>query len=155
MPQIRQKGQRVEGSHSHRNSMGCRVWGENEVKVRGGIARLDRVQERPAFTACSETEHKGHQVSKTPASGQYTSISLKNSKFSSVAQSCLTLCDPRDCSLPRLPCPSLTLRACSNSYPLSLQCHPTISSSVIPFFSSLQSFPASGSFPMSQFSSGG
>ena len=51
----------------------------------------------------------------------------------------------------RLPCPSPTPRACSNSYPWSRWCHPTISSSVIPFSSCLQSFPASGSFPMSQF----
>ena len=51
----------------------------------------------------------------------------------------------------RLPSPSPTPRACSNSCPLSQWCHPTISSSVVPFFSCLQSFPASGSFPMSQF----
>ena len=51
----------------------------------------------------------------------------------------------------RPPCPSPTPRACSNSCPLSQWCHPTISSSTIPFFSCLQSFPASGSFPMSQF----
>jgi len=50
-----------------------------------------------------------------------------------------------------LPCPSPTPRAYSNSCPSSQWCHPTISSSVIPFSSSLQSFPASGSFPMSQF----
>ena len=49
----------------------------------------------------------------------------------------------------RLPCPSLSPRACSNSYPLSWWCHPTISSSVTPFFCP-QSFLASGSFPMSQ-----
>ena len=49
----------------------------------------------------------------------------------------------------RLPCPSPTPRACSNSCPLSQQCHPTISFSVIPFSSCLQSFPASGSFPVS------
>ena len=55
----------------------------------------------------------------------------------------------------RLPCPSPTPRACSNSCPLSRWCHPTISSSVIPFSSCLQSFPASGSFPMSQFFSSG
>ena len=55
----------------------------------------------------------------------------------------------------RPPCPSPTPRVYSNSCPLSLWCHPTISSSVIPF-SSLQSFPASGSFQMSQlFISGG
>ena len=56
----------------------------------------------------------------------------------------------------RLPCPSPTPRACSNSCPLSQWCHPTISSSVGPFSSSLQYFPASGSFQMSQlFESGG
>ena len=56
----------------------------------------------------------------------------------------------------RLPCPSPTPRACSNSYPLNQWCHPTISSSVVPFSSCLQSFPASGSFPMTQlFTSGG
>ena len=50
----------------------------------------------------------------------------------------------------RLPCPSPTLRACSNSCPPSRWCHPTILSSVIPFSACLQSFPAPGSFPMSQ-----
>ena len=49
-----------------------------------------------------------------------------------------------------LPCPSPTPRACSNSCPSSWWCHPTISSFVVPFSSCLQSFPASGSFPMSQ-----
>ena len=56
----------------------------------------------------------------------------------------------------RLPCPSPTPRACSNSCPLSQWCHPTISTSVIPFSSCLQSFPVSGSFLMSWiFASGG
>ena len=56
----------------------------------------------------------------------------------------------------RLPCSSPTPRACSNSYPLSRWCHPTISSSVVPFSSCLQSFPASGSFPVGPlFVSGG
>ena len=50
---------------------------------------------------------------------------------------------------------SPTPRTCSNSCPLSQWCHPTISSSVIPFSSWLQSFPASGSFPMSQFFASG
>ena len=49
----------------------------------------------------------------------------------------------------RLPCPSPSPRACSNSCTLSQWGHPTISSSVVPFCSCLQSFPASGSFPMS------
>ena len=51
----------------------------------------------------------------------------------------------------RPPCPSPTPVAYSNSCPLSRWCHPAISSSVIPFSSRLQSFPASGSFQMSQF----
>ena len=50
----------------------------------------------------------------------------------------------------RLPCPSPTPRACSNSCSSSRCCHTTISSSVVPFSPLLQSFPASGPFPMSQ-----
>ena len=56
----------------------------------------------------------------------------------------------------RLPCPSPSPGICSSSCPLSWWCHPTISSSVVPFSSCLQSFPASGSFPVSWlFISGG
>ena len=62
-------------------------------------------------------------------------------QFSSVAQSCPTLCDPMDCSTPGFP------GAYSNLRPSCRCCNPTISSSVVPFFSCLQSFPASGSFP--------
>ena len=55
----------------------------------------------------------------------------------------------------RPPCPSPALRVFSNSCPLSQWCHPTISFSVVPFSSHFESFPASGSFPVSQlFSSG-
>ena len=56
---------------------------------------------------------------------------------------------------PRLPCPSPIPRICSNSCPSSWWCHPIISSSVIPFSSCLQSFPASESFLMSQFFASG
>ena len=55
----------------------------------------------------------------------------------------------------RLPCPSPTPRTCSNSCPSGWWCHPTISSSVVPFSSCPQSLPASGSFPMSQFFASG
>ena len=55
----------------------------------------------------------------------------------------------------RVPCPSPTPGVYSNSFPSSLWCHPSISSSVVPFSSCLQSFPASGSFPMSQFFTSG
>ena len=56
---------------------------------------------------------------------------------------------PHELQHTRLPCPSPTPRACSNSV------HPTISSSVIPFSSHLQSFPASGPFQMNQFFASG
>ena len=63
---------------------------------------------------------------------------------------------PHGLQYARPPCPSPTSGVYSNSCPLSRWCHPAISSSVIPFSSCLQSFPASGSFPMSQlFTSGG
>ena len=71
-------------------------------------------------------------------------------QFSSVIQLCRNLCNPMDCSMP---CPSPTPRAYSNSCPRSRWCHPTISSSVVPFASHLQwcwESPASGSFPVSQ-----
>ena len=70
-------------------------------------------------------------------------------QFSSVAQSCPTL-QPHGLQHARPPCPSPTPGVYSNSCPLSWWCHPTISSSVIPFSSRLQSSPASGSFQMSQ-----
>ena len=72
----------------------------------------------------------------------YTSV-----QFSSVTQSCLTLCNPMDCSTPGLP---VYHRVYSNSCPLSWWCHLTISFSGVPFFSCLQSFTASGSFQMNQ-----
>ena len=81
-------------------------------------------------------------------------ITIKDSvQFScSVMSDCLW---PYGLHHARLPCPSPTLGYFSNSYPSSQWCHPTISSSVIPFSTCLQSLPASGSFPMSQlFASG-
>ena len=78
-----------------------------------------------------------------------------NYQFSSVTQSCPTL-RPHGLWQAKPPCLSPTPGVNSNSCPLSQWCHPIISSSVIPFSSSLQSFSASGSFPMSQlFASGG
>ena len=72
-----------------------------------------------------------------------------------VAQLCLTLCDPMDCSTPGLPVHHQLSRVYPNPSRLSRWCHPTISSSLIPFFSRPQSFPASESFQMSQlFASG-
>ena len=71
--------------------------------------------------------------------------------FSSVQLLSHVSLQPHGLQHTRPPCPSPTPRVYSNSCPLSQWCHPPISSSVIPFSSHLQSFPASGSFPMSQF----
>ena len=76
-------------------------------------------------------------------------------QFSSVTQSCLTLCDPMNHMHIRPPYPSATARVYPNPGQLSQWCHPTISSSVVPFSSCLQSFPASGPFQMSQFFTSG
>ena len=78
----------------------------------------------------------------------------KSSSFSSVAQSCPTL-RSHELQHARPSCPSLTPGVHSKSCPLSQWCHPPISCSVVPFSSLLQSFPASGSFPMSQFFTSG
>ena len=72
--------------------------------------------------------------------------------FSSVQSlRCVWSLQPHRLQHTRPPCPSPTPGVCSNSCPLSRWRHPTISSSVIPFSSHLQTFPASGSFPMNQF----
>ena len=73
------------------------------------------------------------------ASAQFSSSVVSNSLW------------PHGLQHTRLPCSSATPGAYSNSCPSSQWCLPTISSSVVPFSSCLQSFPASGSFPMSQF----
>ena len=79
---------------------------------------------------------------------RFTKLTTYIIQFSSVVQLCRTLCA-------RPPCPSPTLGVYPNPCPLSWWCHPTTSSSVVPF-SHLQSFLASGSFQMSQlFPSGG
>ena len=64
-------------------------------------------------------------------------------QFSSVPQSCPTLCDPHRLQHARPPCPSPTPGVYSNSCQLSWWCHPTTSTSAVPFFSHLQSFPVS------------
>ena len=78
--------------------------------------------------------------------------------YVSVQFSCSVMSDfllPHGMQHARPPCPSPPLRACSNSRPSSRWCYPTISSSVVPFTSCLQFFPASGSFPVSQFFASG
>ena len=72
-------------------------------------------------------------------------------QFSSVTQSCLTLCNPVNRSTPGLPVHHQLPEFTQDSRPSSQWCHLAISSSVVPFSSCLQSFPASGSFQMSHF----
>ena len=91
------------------------------------------------------------------ANGEQKAAQVAN--FHSVQFSCRvvsTLYDPHEPQHARPPCPSPTPGDYSNSCPLSWWCHPTVSSSVIPFLSCLQSYWASGSFEMNQlFTSGG
>ena len=82
------------------------------------------------------------------SSGRFFFLCIPSVQLSSVVQSCPTVW-PHGLQQARLPFPSPTHGTCSNSCPSSWWCHPTISSSVIPFSSCLQSFPASRSFPMS------
>ena len=84
----------------------------------------------------------------TKGEGTYVSVQFSHSVVSDSLR-------PHGLQHARLPCPSPTPRVCSKSCPLSQWCHPTISSSAIPFSSCLQSFPASGSFPMSRFFTSG
>ena len=77
------------------------------------------------------------------------SLYLASVQFSSSVLSDSLL--PRGLQHARLPCPLPSPRACSDSCQSSRRCHPTISSSVVPFSSCLQSFPAKGFFLMSQF----
>ena len=78
-----------------------------------------------------------------------TGKTMSSVQFS--GSSCPNLCSLMEGQHARPPCPSSAPRACSNSCPSSQWCHPNMSSPVIPLSSCLQSFPASGSFLMSQF----
>ena len=92
------------------------------------------------FTLLTQESDKGQRGARSICRGLY------RNQFSSVTQLWL-FATPWTAARQ----PSPTPRACSNSCPSSQWCHPTILSSVIPFSSCLQSFPTSGSFPMSQF----
>ena len=94
-----------------------------------------------------------HTLSNDLVTGLITTTRLKWLFSHSVVSNSL---QPHGLQHARPPCPSPSPGACSNSSTLSQWCHPTILSSVIPFSTCLQSFPASGSFLMSQpFTSGG
>ena len=79
------------------------------------------------------------------------SIPFRSVQFCSVAQSCPTLCDPMDCKTPGFPVHHQLLELTQMHVHWVGDANPTISSSVVPFSAHLQSFPAPGSFQMSQF----
>ena len=116
-------------------------WGNQELSRQAKVKRIQHHQS--SFT----TNAKGTSLGRKQGEGK----ALSSFQFSSVAQSCLTLCNPMDCSMPGFPVHHQLQAVYTNTYPLSQWCHPTISSSAIPFSSCLQSCPASGSFPMSEF----
>ena len=111
--------------HGQRSLAGCSPWGWKELQT----------------TEHVHTEH-------TPFSLPGTLLNASVQFSHSVASNSLR---PHGLQHARLPWPSATPRACPNSFPSSQWYHPTISSSVVPFSSCPQSFPASGSFPMNRF----
>ena len=92
----------------------------------------------PELSAANSMDN-GLHIGKASLSGQFSRSVVSDSLR------------PHELQHTRPPCPSPTPGVCANSHPLSWWCHSTISSSVIPFSSCFQSFPASESFPMSQF----
>ena len=123
--------------------VGGRTWGWTSIQR---PAHHHRPPPRPQQAAGKsfDRQRKGSWRNRTVSSYSHLQIG----QFSSVTQSCPTLWR-HGLQHARLPCPSPTPRAYSNSCPSHRWCHPTISSSVIPFSSHLRSFPASGSFQMS------
>ena len=103
-------------------------------------------------------KHKPDQFSNTSKTKQNFLGLITNSgsfQFSAILSVMFESLLPHELHHARPPCPSPTPRVHPNPCPSSRWCHPTISSSVVPFFSCLQSFPASGSFPVSKFFASG
>ena len=141
--------QTIAQSYSHQNSM-VLTWKQTQRST-----EQNRVQKWTQlwWLVNRQQRRQEHTTRKTVSSINGAGKTLQ---FSSVALLCPTLWDPHGLQHTRPPCPSPTPGACSNPCPSSWWCYPTISSSIIPFSSCPQSFPASGSFQMSQlFTSGG
>ena len=114
------------------------------------------IQETFTFTFGVEKQYKENKVKILPISYlQYFHLEGESSvQFSSSVMS--DVLRPHGLQFTRVPCPSTIPEACSNSCPSSWWCHPTISSSIVPFSPHLQFFPASGSLPVIRlFASGG
>ena len=137
-------------------------WKKHKLESRypGGISITSDMQMTPHLRQKVEEELKS-LLMKVKEESEKVGLKLNFQKtkimasgpISSVQFSCSIMSDsmqPRGLKQGRLPWPSPTPRVYWNSCPLNQCCHPTISSSVVPFSSCLQFFPASGSFQMSQ-----
>ena len=110
---------------------------------------INKTEKSTITWTCREKPINIHRISSIYFYDIFLKFGIILYEFSSDAQSCPTSCNPIDCSTSpssRSPTP----RSCSNSCPSSPWRHKTISYFVVPCSSCLQSFPASGSFPMSQ-----
>ena len=126
------------------------TWEQNSVGLKLWCSDLQHQQNLIPPPRITESETLGGGASKSV----YSEVFLVGSvQFShSVVSNSLRPCGLQHA---RPPCPPPTPRVYSNSCPLSWWWHPTMSSLVVPFSSRLQSFPASGSFPVSQFFTSG
>ena len=119
----------------------------DQISVYSGLAKLTHKSKhhRPVgfYITLPWKEHVCHAWEPQQSSVQFSCSVVSNSLW------------PHGLQHARPPCPSPTPEAYSNSCSLSQWCHPTIASSVVPFSSHLQSFPASGSFQMGQFFASG
>jgi len=156
-------------SHVTHEPNGLMLWSKAAFPPRSWVSFLmltqgwdpNRFYLLPPSSAATKTKNRdfpGGPVVKTPAANArgMGSIPSQGTKISyaRVQFSCPVISDslwPQGLQHARPPCPSTTPGGYSNSCPSSQWCHPTISSSVIPFSSHLQSFPASGPFQMSYF----
>ena len=129
------------------------TWGTSRFKL-----DLEKAEEPEIKLPTSIGSSKKHKSSRKMFTSSLSTMPKPLTLFSSVQFSCSVMSYSLQLDglqHARLHCPSPTPRACSNSCSLSRWCHANISSSAIPFSSCLQSFPASGSFRMSQFFTSG
>ena len=130
-----------EEFHRQRSLMGYSSWSCKESDMTERLTHTHLHYRFPRIITL-----KGH-LSHLPLI--FKEASKASVHFSSVSQSYLIFVTPWTAHA-MVPCPSPAPRACLISYPYSRRCHPTISSSVVPF-SSTQSFPVSAPFPVNQF----
>ena len=129
----------------HCSPLGSSVHGILQVRILEWVAMFPN----PGIKPMSPALQTDYLLSETPGKPlQRLSVQFSPSIMSGSLQ-------PHGLQHARPPCPSSTPGVYSNSCPLSQWCYPSISSSVVPFFSHPQPFPASGSFQMSQFFTSG